>query len=172
MQTQLDWKQAIEYYRAGGTLGTKLITAVKKGVYSAALFSVQKMQTSEINAADPPPVNKGVYRAGWRAQKLPNGAAYYNSVPYARYIEWGVPQENVVSSLKAIKAIAEWARVKFGGLEEKQALNVAYAIMASLKKKGIFKRGEGLKIMTKYNQTKLNAVIRREVTAEIDKLTA
>jgi hypothetical protein len=170
MATTIDIKDAVVYFSPTGPMSVKLRTAALKGIYSAALRSKQMLQTTEIQDADPPPVNKGIYRAGWQVEKLPNGAAYYNSVPYARFIEHGVPAMNVVASQKAIQAIAEWARKKLGGLDEKQALNVAYAIMQNLKKRGIFKRGEGLKIMTKYNEKKLPDVLRREITAEIDKV--
>jgi hypothetical protein len=141
-----------------------------KGVYSAALKAKQDIVATEIPAVDPSPVNKGVYKAGWQVEKLQNeGAAFYNSVPYAKYIEWGVPPMNVATSLKAIQAIAEWARNKLGGLDEKQALNVAHAIMTNMKKNGIFKQGKGLLIMTNYVNKKLPGVLKREVEAEIDK---
>jgi hypothetical protein len=170
MATVIKLSDAAVYFGTSGPVAVKLKTAALKGIYSAALRSKQILQTTEIQDADPPPVNKGVYRAGWQVEKLKNGAAYYNSVPYARYIEDGVPAMNVVMSQKAIMAIAEWARRKLGGLDEKQALNVAYAIMQNLKKRGIFKHGAGLKIMKKYNDRKLNEVIRREIDAEIDKV--
>lgn len=163
-------KEAEVYYGAGGALANKLKTAAMKGVYSAALKATQDIVAVEIPAAYPKPVDRGIYAAGWKAEKLPNvGAMFYNSVPYAKFIEWGVPPTNVLSSLKAIQNIAEWARRKFGGIDEKQALGLAHAIMTNMQKHGIFKQGKGLRIMTNYVDKKLPGVLKREVEAEIDK---
>lgn len=170
MPTVLTLHQAANHFAVKGPLSEKMRIAAMKGLYSAALFSKKEIVSVDIPHADPSPVNKGVYRAGWQVEKLPNGAAFYNSVPYARYIEWGVPAMNVVASMKAIEALAEWARKKFGGLDEKQALRVAYAIMTNMKKHGIFGRGKGLLIMTKYVERKLPDVIRQELTREINNI--
>lgn len=170
MPTVLTLEQAAGHFAIRGQFADKMRIAVLKGLYSSALFSKNYIVSKEIPNADPPPVNKGVYRAGWQVQKLPNGAAFYNSVPYARYIEWGVPAMNVVTSAKAIEALAEWARKKFGGLEEKQALRVAHAIMTNMRKHGIFGRGKGLQIMTKYAIEVLPGVIEEELTREINNI--
>jgi len=167
----ITFKDATLYFAPNGILPQKLRTAALKGLYSTALKAKQDIVAVEIPAVDPSPVNKGVYKAGWQVEKLPNeGAAFYNSVPYAKYIEWGVQPMNVVTSLKAIQAIAEWARKKLGGLDEKQALSVAHAIMTNMKKHGIFKQGKGLLIMTSYVDNKLSGVILREVEAEMKKV--
>lgn len=171
MPTVLTLEQAANHFSVKGAFSVKLRAAAMKGLYSAALFSKKEIVTVQIPDADPPPVNKGIYRAGWQVEKLPNGAAFYNSVPYARYIEWGVPAMNVVSSQKAIEALAEWARKKFGGLDEKQALRVAHAIMTNMRKHGIFGRGKGLLIMTKYVERMLPIVLKTELTREINNIT-
>ena len=168
MSIVLTLEQAADHFAIKGQFADNLRVAVLKGLYSTALRAKNEIVTKEIPKVDPPPVNKGVYRAGWQVQKIPNGAVFYNSVPYARYIEWGVSALDVVASTKAIEALAEWARKKFGGLDEKQALRVAYAIMTNMKKHGIFGRGKGLQIMTTYVEERLFYVLKEELTREIN----
>jgi hypothetical protein len=143
--------------------------AALKGIFSAALRAKNDIVTKVIPQKDPAPVDKGIYRAGWQVEKLRTGAAIYNPVPYAAAIEYGVSAGNVVFSNKFQKMLAEWVNRKLGGRTPKQAWSIAGAIMHSLKTKGIFKRGVGLRVLEGYSRTTLLAVLREEVTREIEK---
>jgi len=110
-------KDAGIYFSRTGPLATALRAAATKGLFSAALRAKRDIVAREINkgAQGRRPVDRGVYRAGWQVERLPTGAAIYNSVPHASFIEYGVPAANVVPSRKAVLAIAEWAQRKLGG---------------------------------------------------------
>lgn len=98
-----------------GKLSKELKVAASKGLFSAALRAKRDLVSRVIPNLMPPPVDRGIYRAGWQVQRLPNGAAIYNPLPHARFIENGVPAGNVVLSNKAQKALAEWVQRKLGG---------------------------------------------------------
>lgn len=140
--------------------------AAERGLYSAAVRSVALLQTQEIQAASPRPVDRGIYRAGWRAQKLKGGAAFFNAVPWAVYIERGVPGANVVISRAAVKAVSEWAQRKLG-LDAAASVDAAWGILKAAKRRGLFARGEGLRVMEKYVRERLPRVMAEEVAREI-----
>lgn len=106
--------QAVSYFGKDGALAKQMQAAALKGLYSAALRGKQLLVTREIPSKTPPPVDKGIYKAGWQVEKLPKGAAIYNAVPYAAAIEDGVPAGNVVLSTKFQIALAEWLQ-RHGG---------------------------------------------------------
>lgn len=108
-------KDAAAYYAKDGPLAKQMQVAVLKGLYSAALRGKQLLVTREIPSKTPPPVDKGIYKAGWQVEKLPKGAALYNAVPYAAAIEEGVPAGNVVLSYKFQTMLAEWVMRHGGG---------------------------------------------------------
>lgn len=108
-------KEAANYFGKSGPIAVQMRKAAHKGLMSAALRMKQVLVTREIPKTMPAPVDKGIYRAGWQVEKLPNGAAVYNAVPYAVFIEYGVSAGNVVASKKFQIALAEWVRRKLGG---------------------------------------------------------
>ena len=129
-----------------------------RGLYSAALRTVQHIQTSIIPNEPRPPVDRGAFRAGWRAGKLSNGAIIENTLPYASVIERGARAENVKISGPMIEALTEWVKRK--GLAgnkprgdrteyDSQARNIAWAIAVSMKRRGIFNDGQGLRVLEK-----------------------
>lgn len=167
----LSIKQAADWFAPGG-LGKALRTAGLKGLLSAALRAKQDLQTrSMTELGNEQPIDRRIYVAGWQTEKLPDGAAIYNSVPHALYIEYGVPAGKVVASHKAQQAIAEWARRKMGGIDEKKAWQVAGAILAAMRTKGIFRRGQGLRVLERYVKRTLPTVARDEVAREVKKVT-
>jgi len=123
-------KDAAAYYAKDGPLAKQMQAAALKGLYSAVLRGKQLLVTREIPSKTPPPVDKGIYKAGWQVEKLPKGAALYNAVPYAAAIEEGVPGANVVLSYKFQTMLAEWVRRKVGGsrkpptVEKQRAMSV------------------------------------------------
>lgn len=194
-------KQAANYFGRSGPLAAKMKAAAAKGLLSAALRAKQQIVTHEIPARTPPPVDRGIYAAGWQVEKLRDGAALYNATVVAAAIEYGVPAGNVVLSNKFQIALAEWVQrkgltrrrgkplasgapgggktppvnrtgvAKGAGVQVQfpEAWEVAGAIMRSLKKRGIFNRGRGLKILTDYAKFSLPAIMREEVQKELQK---
>lgn len=227
-------KDAPSYFSATGPLAAKMKQAALKGIFSAALRAKRDIVARVIpQLGGQKPIDRGIYRAGWQVQKLPNGAAIYNAVPTASLIEYGVPAGNVVASNKAHIALAEWVQRKLGGKrggkpvsvgamrgttqkvnEAKQkfdqakktwtersksamakgkpqpprpkapgvltstgrmkhdfgfAWGVAGAILGAMKKRGIFNRGQGLRVLENYSRSALPVVVREEMEREIAK---
>lgn len=226
-------REAANYFGKDGPLVAKMKKGAARGLLSAALRAKRDIVARVIpQLSGNKPIDRGIYRAGWQVQKLPNGAAIYNAVPTAAAVEDGVPAGNVVASTKAHVALAEWVQRKLGGRrgkpvsvdsarastksvnEAKQkydkaketwtlrakkareggrpepprpkppgvlnnkarmkhdygfAWEVAGAILGAMKKRGIFNRGTGLKVLTNYSKNVLPGVVREEVDREIAK---
>lgn len=165
MTRVIELKQAPDFF--GRVLAGEMKQAALRGLYSAAVRSVQLLQTQEIQRASPAPVDRGVYRAGWRAEKLIDGAAVVNSVPWAAMIEYGVPGRNVTIGRQAVLALAEWARRRLGVSSDK-ALSTAWAILIAGKRRGLFRRGEGLRILETYARERMPQTIREEIARALD----
>lgn len=163
-------KQAVAWFSPAG-LGEQMKAAAMRGLYSATLRAKQDLQTRAMTElGNEKPIDRRIYVAGWQTEKLPDGAAIYNAVPHAVYIEYGVPSGSVVASHKAQLAIAEWARRKLGGIDEKKAWQVAGAILATLRSRGIFRRGQGLRVLERYVKAALPVVVRDEIARELKKV--
>jgi hypothetical protein len=109
-------KEAQVYFDKNGPLAAELRKAALKGLMSAALRAKRDIVAKVIPAlGGQKPVDRGIYRAGWQVERLPEGATVYNTVPTAAFVEYGVPAGNVVISNKAQIALAEWVQRKLGG---------------------------------------------------------
>jgi len=94
-------------------LKTELKNSVRRGTVSAAFKGLQLITTKLIPKAMPhPPVDKGIYRAGWRVNTSATDGPVeiVNNVPHALFIEYGVRAANVKIGRKMIQALAEWAK--------------------------------------------------------------
>lgn len=170
--TRISLKDAGVYFDPRGPLAQELKAAATKGLFSAALRAKRDIVARVIpNLPGSKPIDKGIYRAGWQAERIPGGAVLYNPVPHASMIEYGVPAGNVVASTKAQQALADWARRKLGGLTAAQAWTVAGGILAAMKKRGIFARGRGLRVLETYVRASLPVVLKEEVERELAKVT-
>jgi hypothetical protein len=126
--------------------------AATGAVQAAALQIIEDIQTTLIPAAQPPPVDRGVYRAGWRMRPKSWGAEVLNTVPHAIFVEHGVRASNVKPGRKMIDALTAWVKrkgivAKKGKGSAAAARGMAFAIAKSMKKKGIFNRGKGFGIL-------------------------
>lgn len=163
----------------------KLHKAALKGLQSAALRTVQHIQVEIIPREERAPVDRGIYRAGWRMRPTEDGALVYNGVPYAGIVEDGAQAKNVKVGKRMIDALAEWVvrkglvgkgaqgrdgsgKFKSKGILLTEGRRVAWAIAQSMKKKGIF-GGKGLKIMAKA-RLRIPQFIEEEVRREIEKI--
>jgi hypothetical protein len=155
--------------------------AARRGLYSAAIRTVSYIQNDVIPATTPLPVARGVYRAGWRADKTANGAVVLNSAPHAAFVEYGVRGGNVKIGRAMIAALADWVRMKgIGGsvvttkggrkklvrATQSEAERIAWAIAKSMQKKGIFAGGQGLGVLKRAGAM-IPTFIREEVRAEL-----
>jgi hypothetical protein len=153
--------------------------ATLRGLNAAALRTVAHIQNSIIPSLKPVPVARGIYRAGWHVEKLPNGAHVVNTVAQAMFIEHGVRAENVKISRPMIEALAAWVRMKgIGGkvvtgkggrmvvkrATQDEATAIAWAIAKTMQKKGIF--GDGFKVLEQAAKM-IPGFIQQEVQREL-----
>ncbi len=142
--------------------------AMVKGLFSAALAGVQEIVVSIISSRSPQPIDRGIYRAGWRAVPSPDGADIENLEPVAVFIEEGVRAENVKPGQAMLDALTEWVQRK-GLANGPEAASAAYAIAMNMQKKGIFGK-QGMGILRELVNGQLTKLIEREVAREIDRL--
>jgi hypothetical protein len=156
-------------------LGGKLRGAAERGLEAAAHRVVETIQTEVIPREERIPVDRGIYRAGWRARKTEGGALVYNNSPHAPFIEDGVVGSKVKPGRKMIDALAAWVRRKglTGGARKEEKIaesrRIAFAIAKSMQAKGIFNGGQGLKILEK-GMRRAKEFMEEEVKAEIERL--
>jgi hypothetical protein len=164
-------------------LEEQLRKAALKGLYSSAAKGKQVIVTQIIPSRTPQPVDRGVYRAGWRFVKTPNGADIWNAESHASHIEYGVRAENVKIGRSMIHALTMWAirkgivaktQVKSALTKktkkivlESDAVKIAWAIARAMKKRGIFGKGTGLGILTELVEKRLSGIIKEEVEREL-----
>lgn len=152
-----------------------------RALYSAGLRGVQVLQTQLIPAAVPKPVDRGVYRAGWRCDPLMreggdiNGAEIYNVEPTAALIEKGVRAENIKIGRAMIDALAEWVlrkgivskkvtKKRSKSMVANEARQAAWAIAVSLKRKGIFKEGQGFRFLETLMTKRMPDIVTAEIS--------
>jgi hypothetical protein len=154
--------------------------AVSAGMLAAAYRGVQYIVSDIIPSFGHPPVDRGLYRAGWRAGKLGSGAYIENKTPIASIIEQGARAKNIRISRAMITALAAWVKRKgIGGRQvtskdgrtrhvkasQAEATSIAWAIAKSFQKKGIFPP-RGLRVMEKASK-KFPAFISEEVSKKL-----
>lgn len=156
--------------------------AIDKGALSAGAKMVAYIQTVTVPATRPQPVDRGMYRAGWKFKTVKGGVYVYNRVLHAMFVEEGV--KNVTPGKKLISALMKWVRRKGIGsrvvtnkkgisrvvkANAKRAKEIAYAIANGAKKKGgFFNKGRGLKVFKK-SLPALSKIFQDEVMNEIKK---
>lgn len=122
----------------------------KRAIVATAMKVVSVIQTEIIPMEDPQPVDRGLYRAGWRFKKTGDGVEVFNTVPHAPMIEWGVRAENVKIGRVMIDALEKWV-IRKGIGDSKSARGIAFAIANKMKQRGVFNREgkKGLRILEK-----------------------
>ena len=147
--------------------GPRFRAAAVRGLHASAARGVQIIQTELIPNRVPQPVDRGLFRAGWRFFPDADGAWLTNVEPHASSVENGVRAENVKPGRKMIAALAEWAARK--GLAEKgeEAVQAAWAIAKAMKRRGIF--GKGMHLLDELMQDRMPDIVREEVAAEINR---
>lgn len=150
------------------TVEKHLIGAAKRALLAAAERVVAHIILDLMPAESHPPVDRGLYRAGWQVQRTPDGAEILNTMPYAPIVEYGAEAANVKISRAMIDALTEWvARKRLA--PKKEAKQLAWAIAISMKKRGIFNNGHGLRLLERALERLpefLDEEFRREVERE------
>lgn len=100
----------------------------------ASLAAARRMVPYLANQADSRKItDRGIYKAGFKARRRPNGAENVNDAPHAGIIELGARPHKV--SAAGIKAIARWAVRKLG-LKREEAQSAAWGIAKKLEAEG------------------------------------
>ena len=163
---------SVDLKNAGGLIDEyekRIMTAANRGLYSAALLGVQRILTRIIPSRSPQPVDRGVYRSGWRANPEMDGATIENLEPTAILIEEGVRAGNVKIGRLMIDALASWV-VRKGIASAPEARGVAFAIANRMKQRGIFGGaygGQGLGILRELVEKDIPGLMAAEVAREI-----
>lgn len=156
-------------------LEKEFVPAAERGLVAAAERLVQHIVTEIIPKEPRIPVDKGIFRAGWRVRKIPRGAIVYNAAPHATFINDGVRGENVKIGRAMIDALAKWVVRKGltgpakGAERAAEGQRIAWAIAKSMKAKGIFAGGKGLKILERALE-KAPTFMTEEVKRELEKI--
>lgn len=142
----------------------------------AAVRGLNTVVTVIIPSRDPTPVDRGIYRAGYKVGMIPEGATVYNDSPAAAIIEGGVRASNIKIGRKLINALAQWiirkGIVKRGkgakGAADAitEARSIAWAIAKKAKAgKGFHNQrpGGGLQIQAQLNRDFIKQYVREEV---------
>jgi hypothetical protein len=162
----------IELKDAAGFIDSKLGPAIregaKRGLFSAALRMVQEIQLRTIPATVPQPSARGFYKAAWRAEETPDGAEFFNTMPYAAMIEYGVRAGNVKIGTGMISSLADWVKMKGLARDTNEAWHIAWAIAKDMRKRGIFNKGTGLRIMERAS-VHLPQIVQEEVEREVER---
>jgi len=171
VRSNLDLSDAAPWVRE---LGQEVSVAAVRGLQSAAFLGLNRLLTQIIPSRSPQPVDRGLYRAGWRVITSPDGADIENNEPHAAFIEDGVRGSNVKVGRLMIQALTEWVTRK-GLAQGTEAVSAAWAIAQSMKRRGIFNAYAGssalggLRILAELN-TMLPGIIQDEVMREIKAL--
>lgn len=140
--------------------------AAERAMLATAVKLVAHIQTEIIPNLKPQPVDRGMYKAAWRYKKIKGGAEVYNTAPHAPLIEYGVRAANVKPGRAMIDALAAWVKRKGISKDKAEARQIAFAIALSMKKKGIFDGGKGLRVLEKAVK-KLGDFLNTEFRAEV-----
>ena len=152
-------------------MGARALAAAGRGLYSAAVRGVSVIVTQLIPAALPTPVDRGLYRAGWRAGPLRGGdrivgGEIWNVEHMAAIVERGARAENIKIGRAMIDALTEWVKRKHVGKPE-DARSTAWAIARRMQARGIFNKGRGLRILETLMVKRMPAIVREEVKREV-----
>lgn len=162
----MELKDAAARYRR---LAGELREAALRGVRAAAARGVQAIVSEIVPSRSPQPVDRGLYRAGWKWEPTPDGADVYNSEPHSAFIEHGVRGSNVRIGRTMIAALAGWVLRKRLATPTK-ATSRAWAIARSMQRRGIFRGGQGFGIMAEFRTRLARRFVAEEVREEIARL--
>jgi hypothetical protein len=143
--------------------GLELERAARRGLLSAAMRGVAEIVTFIIPSRSPQPVDRGLYRAGWKATKTKAGAAIENSEPQAVWIEEGVRPR---LGPAAFAALTEWV-VRKGLAQPHNAMDVAARVIHAMRRRGSIFGTRGMGILRELNNGKIQVFIQEEVDREL-----
>ncbi len=154
------------------SLQAEMKVAAFRGLVAAGARGLQVIIVEIIPKRVPQPVDRGVYRAGWKLRIGPDYVEIYNDETVAPIIEDGARASNIKIGRALLEALVKWALRKGLAGDEKEALRVAWGIARNMQKKGIFNRDgkSGLGILRELVAWRLDNIIETEVLRALGKI--
>ena len=157
---------AREFARYHEQLGKRLKPAIMRGVYAGAQRAVSYI-VDQTRIAKPASehgsvgaVNTGALLRGWKARKLPNGAAIVQRKPYGSVVEYGRRKR---SRFPPLQQIQRWIQRRLGK-SAKEAKAMTFVVARAIARRGLRAR----KILTSRKSKKRTLeLVRAEVKHEI-----
>lgn len=155
-------------------LEQEIRAAAFRGLVLAGMRGLQLLLVQILPRRVPPPVDRGVFRAGWKLRLGPDFVEIYNDEPHAPFVEEGVRAKNVKPGRAMIQALTEWSLRKGLAADAKEATAIAWAIARSMQKQGIFiGKGpykNGLGILRELVDHHIEPLIEAEVLANVGRV--
>jgi hypothetical protein len=165
----LQLEDAKEFF--GKKLTKKMEKAALRGLLSTAMRLHQTIITQIIPARSPQPVDRGVFRAGWRAylttEMGKECAVIENRELHAAFIEHGVRASNVKGGRRVREILAEWALRKHYVSNEIEAHSFAFNLLRKMKQRGVFNGGQGFGILKEATEYYAPQFLPEEVAREM-----
>ncbi len=145
----------------------QLSRAAIRGLRSAGFRCVNEIVTFIIPSRTPQPVDRSLFRGGWKTMPTDFGCTVENMEPHAVFIEEGVT--NIKIGRAMIDALAEWA-IRKGIATKEESRSRAWAIAKSMEARGhIFGVG-GMGILRELVEGgKLKQYVEEEVKREVER---
>lgn len=126
--------------------GEGVQAVIKRALLSAARRGVTDIvsniiPSTVIEGRSAPPVDRGPYKAGFRASPTMNGARIHHIIPtLAAIMEFGVRAGNVKIGRKMIKELSAWVHRHSLENEKESSEQIAWAIAKTMQRKGMAPR--------------------------------
>lgn len=165
-------KDAAQHFKLQGE---QMVKAAQRGLLKAGERGVQKIVVEIIPSRSPQPVDRGVYKAGWKTERIDaNTVAIFNPESHAVFIEFGVRAENVKIGMALIRSLSEWVLRKGMAEDDKKAASIAWAIAMKMQRVGIFnkRQGGGLRVLEELNNEHIDAICKEEIEHELRRVVS
>ncbi len=176
-------------------LNQDMLAVAERGLLSAAMKGVAVIKSEIVPSRSPQPVDRGVFRAGWKYRVIPGGAEIFNDEAHTPMVEGGVRASNVKASRALVEALLEWTmrkgivgrldsavvkKAKSGhatsqlvvNVHKSRHMEVVWAIINRMKKRGIHNRdgvpGQG--ILRELIEKRMSGIMDEEITRELKRL--
>lgn len=87
----------------------RMVEASVRAIQTTVALHGPRIAQAVVASANPPPVDRGTYRRSFKAQKVANGAVFYNFAPYASIIEEG---RRKGAKMPPVDVILAWVKRK------------------------------------------------------------
>jgi hypothetical protein len=87
----------------------RMLEVSVRAIQDAVSLHGPRIAQATVNSISPPPVDRGTYRRSFKAQKVANGAVFYNFAPHAPIIEMG---RRPGSKMPPVGVILAWVKRK------------------------------------------------------------